>query len=378
MIDSSLKGPFPPRKATEVLCGRLVEQLELKQPEVGSPFYSESELAKASGLSRFTVRRAMTRLSEQGWIERRAGKGTFIGPRVLVGQEPKRKSSTKKHMRLAVLVFALDNAVPDWYSSGILQGIDEVAEDLSLSIELMGDSSADPAALTRRLEQSRPDALAVMPSRTRHAFMIREAQRLGIPCVLTGTRMLDLRMPTVCEDGIQGAALAVRHLYENGHRRIALLQRPDTASWVFERREGYVQGIAECGLDLDERLVCWLTNDAGPDSSRRLARFLQKMTPTAMLISSRLHVQTLGRLIKEEPLQIPQDLSVITFDQDSRMHQLHAGVKLATVNLPLQQMGRQLASLAYDMVHEGKADTEVRIPCEINPGDSVRDISRLK
>lgn len=374
MSVSSLQGPFPSRRATDVLCNRLIERLQAEEPSVGDTFFTESQLVEVSGLSRFTVRRAMGRLSDEGWIERRAGKGTFVGPRVLMGKRPASQRVAKTNVRLAVLVYCLNDSMPDWYSSGVLQGIDEVAGDLSISIELMGQSTADLGNLARRLEQSRPDVLAVMPSGTWHAYMVREAQRLGIPCLLTGTRMLDLKLPTVYEDGAQGAAMAVKYLYEHGHRRIGLLQRPDSARWVFDRRRGYVAGVTECGLQHDERLVCWLDNDLGPDSSRALAAYLRREKPTALLLSSGFHMETLVRLVDTNGLKIPDDLSVVTFDQQYRINSQFMAVNFATVDLPLREMGRQLARLACDVVGQGSDDRQVQLPCTLTVGDSVQTL----
>src|SRR5690606_11524296 len=133
-------------------------------------------------------------------------------------------------IRLAVLAFGMiEDETPDWYSQEVLAGIDQDALEHGICIELMGSHTADMSVLAQRLSQSRPDALLVMPSTCRHALVVGEAQRLDIPCILTGTRLLDLGLPTVCEDGAQGAALAVRHLYERGHRRIGLVQRADAA-----------------------------------------------------------------------------------------------------------------------------------------------------
>lgn len=371
----SLKGPFEPRKASRRLREMLIEYLNTHAPAVGTPFFSDNQLMEMSGLSRKAVRKAMDELQREGWVERLAGRGSFVGPRVNLNlSSPAHiRTGTRRTVRLAVLAFELSNASLDWYSRAVIDGIDEAAVEHGVSIELLGSHTTDVSVLAQRLSQSHPDVLAVMPSTNRHAFMIGEAQRRGIPCILTGTRLIDLGLPTVCEDGAQGAALAVRHLAERGHRRIGLLQRSDTAPWVFQRRAGYVQGLAACGLEHDERLVLWLGSDTGRAAADQLMAYLQRWRPTALILSSAWHARTLGLLIEEGRVRIPQDLSVISFDQTDSDYRMYLGFRPTVVEQPLRAMGRQLAKMARDIIENRPFPPVTCLPCSLAEGDSVMD-----
>src|SRR5215216_1836358 len=73
--------PFPARGSATALRQQLVDHLLRSRPSVGERFLSDHELARITRLSRPTVRRALNDLERDGWIERRPGIGTFIGPR---------------------------------------------------------------------------------------------------------------------------------------------------------------------------------------------------------------------------------------------------------------------------------------------------------
>lgn len=375
MAELSLKGPFEPRRASTRLREMLVDYLSTTSPAAGTPFYSDNELVEMSGLSRKSVRKAMDELQREGWVERQIGRGSFVGPRVHVklSASPVVRDSTgaRRIVRLAVLAYGLTAGAPDWYSQGVLAGVDESAIEQGVSIELIGSHTVDVSILTQRLAQSRPDVLVVMPSTSRHAFMIGEAQRMGIPCLLTGTRMLDLELPTVCEDGVQGAAMAVKHLVEKGHRRIGLIQRPDSAPWVFKRREGYVQGHADCGIDLDERLVLWLAFDEGQQNVERFQAYLDREKPSALVFGSAWHLRTLGPLVRAGKIRIPQDLSIVTFDQHYSDHLAYLGLRPTVVELPLREMGKRLARMARDIIENKPVPTATFLPCDLVEGDSV-------
>src|SRR5215212_1787355 len=73
--------PLPARGSATALRQQLIEHLERIRPRVGDRFLSDHELTQIARLSRPTVRRALDDLQREGWIERRPGVGTFIGPR---------------------------------------------------------------------------------------------------------------------------------------------------------------------------------------------------------------------------------------------------------------------------------------------------------
>src|SRR5688572_31007870 len=76
--------PLPSRGSAAALRAQLLDHLMRSRPSVGEKFFSDHELARLSQLSRPTVRRALDDLERDGWIERRPGVGTFIGPRAAI------------------------------------------------------------------------------------------------------------------------------------------------------------------------------------------------------------------------------------------------------------------------------------------------------
>jgi GntR family transcriptional regulator, arabinose operon transcriptional repressor len=369
-----IKGPFLSRKASSSLRDQLVTYLRSGTAGVGEPFFSDAHLMKLSGLSRKTVRRALDELQRDGWIERRPGRGSYIGPRVSAPIMSRPSEGARTTVRLAVLAFGMAHNAPDWYSQGVLAGIDDVAVEHAVSIELLGNP--DITVLSRRLAQSRPDVLAVLPSTNQHVYAVAEATRVSIPCLLTGTRFLDLGLPTVCEDGTGGAAMAVKHLAERGHRRIGLLHRPDSAPWVFARREGYLKGLIEAGIEPDERLICWVAGERDfAGWAEQIQRYLDLYKPTALLLTSGMLVNAMGELQKHTGLQVPRDLSIISFDQVYSDQLAHVGRKLTTIELPLRQMGRTLGQMAREIVEKKPLQRVISLQCELTDHGSVAAIA---
>lgn len=373
-----IAGPYRSRKASQSLREQLVGYLQGGETSVGSPFFSDTHLVRLSGLSRQTVRRALDSLHREGWIVRQPGRGSFVGPRAAapVGVLASRTSREPRGVvRMAVvLMYGMASTAPDWYSQSILAGIDEAAVAHGVSIELIGCDPGDAAQMCRRLAQSQPNVLVVMSASTRHVVALAEARRQNVPCLLTGTRLLGMGVPAVCEDGFQGAKLAVQYLVERGHRRIGALFRTDPAPWVFHRREGYFAGLTEAGIEHDERLSLWVglgEEEIVDEYADRLQRMIDTQTPTALLLTSAWHTHLIARLIERGRLSVPRDLSLVTFDRHTTMYQQLFGFEPTIVELPLKEMGRRLAAMARE-VHEGRpVEQRTNLPCRIVEGGSV-------
>src|SRR6188474_944243 len=102
----AITAPLPARGSASALREQLLEHLLRIRPRVGERFHSDHELARIAQLSRPTVRRALDDLEREGWIERRPGIGTFIGPRagLTVPLRHDNGGSVRRAVRMALLI----------------------------------------------------------------------------------------------------------------------------------------------------------------------------------------------------------------------------------------------------------------------------------
>jgi GntR family transcriptional regulator of arabinose operon len=372
MIDISFPDTLPSRKAARSLREHLVSQLIAQRPAVGDKFFTDSELVARTGLSRSTVRRALEDLQRDGWLERQNGLGTFIGPRVLLPAAPARRDSARGHelVRLAVLVSFLEQ----WFAPPVLQGIDERAGELGIVVELVGQRQGDVRKVIQRLLQSRPDVLCCPVPTFKQAEVFAEARRLGIPLIGAGTRVIDFQMSGIMEDGHQGASLAVDHLADRGHRRIANVQACVSVPAVFHRYQGFCDAMLARGLDPDG-MTLWMPQEeyesADPRAgAERLRRFLRDHRPTAIVLGGRPLERFIGELIAASELRVPEQLSIISFDIPAPVRWL--GDRNPThIELPLTAMGRRLAELAREIIDGRPPNGIERLPCHLVDGHSV-------
>lgn len=369
-----LQAPLPKYRAAEALCRQLREYLLGGGFQVGDPFLSDRAVMEAAGRSRTAVRRALERLQHEGWIERRGGVGTFVGPRVAMPAAAReRATASDTHLvRVAAVAAGLGQLPHDWYSGMILQGIDEASVDAAITVEFLGDHHAQPGALARRLAHSRPDVLACVGPPLAHASVIGEAGRLGLPCLLAGIRTPEIALPNIFEDSVAASILAVQHLEEAGHRRIGFVQVASAGWWTFDRHEGYRCGLRQCGIEPDEGLVLWLPAEPTSEGFQAIEQYLARQRPTAVLFGCCWAAAYLQRLIAAGALAVPADLSVITFDQHPDVRRWLGGVRPVTIELPLREIGRAVATAARDLVERRSIRLQTALPCRLSPGETVQ------
>jgi LacI family transcriptional regulator len=274
---------------------------------------------------------------------------------------------------MAVLVHALGDFSHDWYSPTVLAGVDEMAGEAGVTIELLGDRDCDVRAVSSRLMQSRPDVMVCLAPAARHALLIGESLRQGIPAIGTGSFLMDLGIPTICEDGEGGAADAVKHLAAMGHTRIGFVQMAFGIPLAFQRHRGYLRGLREAGLVEDESLVLWMRRNE-KEEVERLRSYLKRCRPTAIVCGACWPLEYLAELVKGGEVSVPGDLSVVNFDQHPRVAEWLGGVKPTVMALPLREMGRELAKLARQVSGGGEVEKVKFLSCVLERGESVRKV----
>lgn len=378
MIKSlQIETPLPSRKAAQTLCDQIVTFLVEARPEVGTKLGTDDELAERAHCSQSTVKRAMERLQREGWVERKPGLGSVVGPRLTMQSNARpHHKTTADTVRLAV--FAMNpQAARNWYGYTILDGIDRVAGELSIAVEVIGrQGRIEFDEVLHRLTKSSPDVVAMlMPGEPIHAYVAAECLRLGVPCVGTGTSAEHLGIPGVVEDNRQGARLAVEHLLAHGHRRIGYLQVEHTKPWVFLRRHGWIDALASAGVEPDERWCCWVDRGLSAEEiAARIERYLETTGVTGLLCGSWSVERLFRPLVEAGRIEVPEQLSVVYYGHYVDAEDWRQAGEPTSVCQPQHEMGRQLARMARRLAQGQDADPPELLPYELVEGRTVRPV----
>jgi DNA-binding LacI/PurR family transcriptional regulator len=165
-------------------------------------------------------------------------------------------------------------------------------------------------------------------------------------------------------DHVQAARLALTHLSDLGHREIAIVRGQPFSSDSKDRWDSICQVAGEMGIVIKPELTVQLNaDDPSPLSGYRLTKELlaRKKCFTALFAYNDITAIGAIRAIQEAGLNVPQDISVVGFD-DIRDAAYHTP-SLTTVRQPLRKMGEIAAQTLLERV-EGRKDYPAQIAIE--------------
>jgi alanine racemase len=171
-----------------------------------------------------------------------------------------------------------------------------------------------------------------------------------VPLVLVNGSVPDLAVSCVSCDDRQAAELAVRHLVTLGHERIGCVLGPARYATAQRRLEGFESAMKEIGnydVVLVERSV--YSVEGGHVAARRLLG----RGVTAIVASSDLMALGVIRAAREHGLRVPEDLSVVGYDDSVLM--AFTDPALTTIRQPVEDMSDTVARLLVDQLR-GRAD----------------------
>lgn len=186
--------------------------------------------------------------------------------------------------------------------------------------------------------------------------LLSDVEKNNVPIVIVSRDLTGRGISSVLVDNEMGGALALRHLYEMGHRRIAVIRGPEELFDSAPRWTGVQQAAAAAGLELDSRLVFQMPGLGDSASSFESGRECARQ----MLASGRLFTAVLAfddltalgmvRGLAEAGLRVPEDCSVLGFDDV--LPAVVATPGITTIRQPLKEMGSLAAQWMLEEVKQ--------------------------
>jgi LacI family transcriptional regulator len=231
----------------------------------------------------------------------------------------------------------------------------------------------DYGALVDRITTSALSAGLLVVTHDQPLDPLEALYRAGLPVVLVDTLGTRSSMPSVGADNYEGTRVALRHLVERGHRRIACVQGPMSYPCCQDRYRGYLDGLTEAGIAPDPSLAV-LGGFHPPTVRERVAELLAlPERPTAVVAQSDNTAYAVMQAVIDCGLRVPQDVSVVGFDDIASSVDTHP--PLTTVRQPFPEMGRSAAQLLLDLIAQGDsgdgAARQVSMPTSLTVREST-------
>jgi LacI family transcriptional regulator len=332
-------------------------------------------LAKQLGVSPTTVSRSLNGKARDYGISTkteqavlRAAKRLRFSPDALA-----RGLRLKRTLSIGLMIPDISNP----FFAEIAKNVERVARAGGYSVILCDsqESTAVEVDSLALLRDRKVDGLVIAPVglSERH---LETLQKGGLPAVTIDRHFPRLRLPYVISDNYGGALDATRYLIECGHRTIACVQGLTGTYPNRERVRGYQAGLRARSLSGDDSLVAG--SSFGEENGYVHAKLLlkRKRTITAILALSNPIALGILRALNEEGLKVPDDVSLICFDDQPYCAYLNP--PLTTVDQNNEQMGQIAVRLLLEQIQSGKSPTRegVVLPTRLLTRASVRQVGR--
>lgn len=349
----------------------LMEELKEKiisgRIQPGEKLPSENQFTVQYSLSRHTVRKALSLLEQEGYIEACHGKGTFC-------------SEKMRHMKKSRNIAVVTTYISDYIFPRLIQGMDNVLSEQGYSIILKntGNSRQKEAKCLEELLQKDIDGLIIEPSKSqlscRHPGLYENLEKYQIPYIFIQgiyTEMKD--KPHILMDDTRGGYLVTKYLLEQGHRRITGFFKADDIQGI-QRHKGYVRALQEAGIPYDPDLVVWFHTE---DRRSKPSMMVKEMVKTGSLphgivcYNDQIAVQVIESL-EDCGLQVPKDISVTGYDNSLYAQR---GTGITTIAHPQERLGEMAAELILEKIN-GVSEEDSKVERLIQPELIVRGSCR--
>lgn len=200
------------------------------------------------------------------------------------------------------------------------------------------------------ISSKRVDGLILVPPLSDVGGIHELLNKHGIANIALSKEPIDETDWTVCTNDREICKHMVRHLSRLGHQRIAFVRSHPDHTAMANRYLGYLDGMAEANLDINEALIVQGENtfESGIDCGVQLLR--NRPRPTAVFCANDHMAAGVMKVAHERRLDIPGDISIAGFDDEPLASQVWP--HLTTVRQPLNSMAQiateQLIRMARD------------------------------
>jgi LacI family transcriptional regulator, galactose operon repressor len=252
--------------------------------------------------------------------------------------------------RRAGLIDVVFNGLDSPWAVEILRGVEDwcAAHAMGAAVSAVRHGSARPASWTSALASHDTDGVILVTSEVTMP-QLRQLREEGIPLVVVDpVNLPDPDLPSVGATNWAGGLAATDHLLSGGHRRIGAITGPPDYLCSRARVDGYRSALERLGTRLDPALVRHgdFQHEGGFARGGELLDLPDR--PTAIFAGSDQQALGVYEAARQRGLRIPQDLSVVGFDDLPAARWVSP--PLTTVRQPLAEMGKVAAEMLGDLI----------------------------
>jgi DNA-binding LacI/PurR family transcriptional regulator len=291
-----------------------------------------------------------------------------------MGYRPNLMAKSLVSSRTDTIGFLVDNLSWSFFSE-LAECVQDAAEKLGYSVFIYSSLKSwqrERAGVERFLSRG-IDCLLVFATETKENLAYYDKLGdLGIP-VLFFNHFNHMNVNCVTTDDYDGSRKAMRHLLDLGHLKIGYIGSKEDSSFKRQRLGAYSDMLAEAGVKAD--VSAWIALDEDdPLYGYRVSQQWFKPgaadKPTAIFAQNDMLAFGAIRAIMEAGLRVPEDVSVVGFDDLNACECFHP--PLTTVKIPLKRLAETAVRFLSERIGSSEQEDGVRLKTTISPNLIIR------
>jgi len=304
----------------------LKEEINKRKLRPGDRISPEERIAEKYDVSLGTVRQTMAELVNEGLIYKEQGKGTFIA-----------EKKKKKIFTIGLLLTDIGNP----FFSQLARSIQEKAHLFKYSViyyntndQLLRETESIDMLIKRRV-----DGVILVPVlKDGEEKLLQRLKKNNIPFVYLDRYLNEPASDYIIIDNLSGVRQIMEYLTSLGHKKIGCISAKPFVCTSEQRVKAYEKIVRENNLTTDSLVqISKLPDDKGGyDAANKLLSM--KNRPTAIFATNDIIAIGAYRAAKDKGIRIPQDLSLVGFDDIETSS--HLEIPLTTTFQPINKMGK--------------------------------------
>ena len=368
----------------QTIMDAITDQIRAGSFSYDKPICTESDLMEKYGVSRITVRRALSELESRGILYRKRGVGSFVCSDIYQKNALDESAQGGQASNNPLFAFVLPFNIS---RTGLTQTYQAASAYLNergcmTSIFISEDTGDNRARyILSRLAQMNVAGVAYYPYTSNiHQEIVDRLMLDGKPVVLMDIPSPCKHLASVSSNNLQGSMDLMAHLIALGHKRIAFLSGITTEerATISDRYSGYLLGLSQAGIHPDQDLVYMrMTQEARtlppehPDSLSSVISRLRASGATAIICEHDGIAYEVMQRCLDMGIQVQEDMSICGFDR-SEWATVHMTRVITSVAHDYAGIGRAVGEELYQGLSDPLRAHEPRIiPMQLSAGNTT-------
>jgi len=307
---------------------------------------TELTLQNKYQVSRHTIRKSISELSNKGFLKREKGSGTYVS------RQYRSKNNTISNSKT---IGVITTYISDYIFPSIIRGIEQRLNEDNYSL-LLASTNNDVKQEKKALEMMLSNGvkgLIVEPTKSNlynpNIAYYLSFKEHNIPFVMINASYEELDVPFLCLDDIQSGYLATKELIDNGHKNIGLISKMDDLQGKY-RMKGYINALEKEGLKFQSENIFTYSTSTKARMFTDLKKFIthvRKSVTAIVCYNDEIGLEVVN-VCNDLKISIPDQISII--GQDNSYISQNANIKLTTLTHPQEVMGRDAANWIIEKI----------------------------